>query len=177
MKMRAPRFLILALAAIAFAACSPKTSEKAPPSSTTALKPLAPKAPVVNAVSGEGSPGLSFLSWDTEGGEKAATNLLRAGGAVRAQFRANGAPGKAGGESAWTDAKVAGRRHGSDANISFVDLEAGGARFEWRIGTLGRLDLTFFAIDAAPTAARLSSPHLPLRSQGHLDHRPAGRMA
>jgi hypothetical protein len=152
MKMRAPRFLVLALAAIAFAACSPKSSEKAPPSSKAALKPLAPRAPVVSAVSGEGSPGISFLSWDTEGGEKAATNLLRAGGAVRAQFRANGAAGKAGGESAWTDAKVAGRRHGSDANISFVDLEAGGARFEWRIETLGRLDLTFFALDAAPTA-------------------------
>ena len=152
MKMRASHFLIPALAAIAFAACSPKSSEKAPLSSTAALKPSAPKAPVIKAASDEGSPGISFLSWDTEGGEKAATNLLRAGSAVRAQFRANGAAGKAGGESAWTDAKAAGRRHGSDANISFVDLEAGGARLEWRTETLGRLDLTFFALDAAPTA-------------------------
>jgi len=141
---------------LALAACSPKSSSKAArsgdqsdaQSSTAAAKPL---APVIKVATDEASPGISFLSWDTEGGEKAATNLLREGSAVRVQFLANGAAGKAGGESAWTDAKVAGRRHGSDANISFVDLEAGDARLEWRIETLGQLNLTFFALDATPT--------------------------
>ena len=93
------------------------------------------------------SPGISFLSWDTEGGEKAAVNLLRAGNAVRVQFRGGGAV------NAWTDAKVVDRRHGSDANIVFRTLEAGGTRLEWRIETIGSLNLSVYNLDAAPAPA------------------------
>ena len=39
---------------------------------------------------------------------------------------------------------------GATRTSSFVDLEAGDARLEWRIETLGQLTLTVFALDAAP---------------------------
>ena len=150
------RAFVLGLA-FALAACSPKSSSEAaksgdrstPRSSTAATVPA---APVIKIATDKASPGISFLSWDTEGGEKAATNLLRADNAVRVQYLADSEAGKAGGENAWADAKVAGRRHGNDANVSFVDFEAGKARLEWRIETLGQLNLTFSALDAAPSA-------------------------
>jgi hypothetical protein len=145
--------------------------------------------PVLTITTGGASPGISFLSWDTEGGAKVATNLLRAASAVRVQYLTGDAAGIAGQETgaahaatwkgagappeenAWTDAKVVQRRHGSDENIVFLDLEAGKARLEWRIATIddphgvatgreskppaeipGSLHLTFFDLAAAPTA-------------------------
>ncbi|RPI98138.1 MAG: hypothetical protein EHM31_12255 [Candidatus Aminicenantes bacterium] len=141
--------------AVVLAGCSPRSSNEAGKGGDDRASQLstaapAPAAPVIKITTDEASPGISFLSWDTEGGDKAATNLLRAGSAVRVQYLADSAAGKAGGENAWADAKVAGRRHGSDANISFVDLLAGKARLEWRIETLGQLSLAFFALDPAP---------------------------
>jgi hypothetical protein len=120
--------------ALVLAACSPK------PSSQAGTVP-ASSVPVIKAATDETSPGIPFLSWDTEGGDKAATNLLRAGNAVRVQFLEGGA---------WTDAKVVGRRHGSDANIVFRTLEAAKSRLEWRIETVDSLNLTVYDLDAAP---------------------------
>ena len=162
------RIFVLGLA-LALAACSPKSSgpsgkggEKSAfqPSSAAAA---APSAPVIKIATDETSPGISFLSWDTEGGEKAATNLLRAADAVRVQYlAASGAAGSGGVAAAtktgvaatgdgWTDAKVVDRRHGSDANIVFRTLEAGKARLEWRIETVDKLNLAVHGLDAAPT--------------------------
>ena len=137
--------------AVVLAGCSPQPSNEAGKGGADRASQLStaapgPTTPVIKIATEEASPGIPFLSWDTEGGDKAATNLLRADSAVRVQFSIGGARG-----SVWTDAKVVGRRHGSDANISFVDLLAGKTRLEWRIETLGQFNLTFFALDAAPT--------------------------
>src|SRR5512135_3435423 len=75
-------------------------------------------APVIRLTADGATTGISFLSWDTEGGAKAAANLLRAGSAVRIQCLALG--------GAWADAKVVGRRLGSDdPKIIFLTVEAG----------------------------------------------------
>jgi hypothetical protein len=119
--------------------------------------------PVLSVLSAETAPGISFLSWDTEGGPKAATNLLRQGSAVRVQFLSGGA---------WQDAKVVARRPGSGHDVTFLELEAGPARLEWRVERIqetnvvatdrvgkapaevpGSLILSFFALDAAPVPA------------------------
>ncbi len=131
--------LILGLA-VAFAACNPRSSKQP---GTGAAAPVLP-APVIKIMTDETSTGVTYLSWDTEGGEKAATNLLRAGSAVRVQFLADG--------GAWKNADVFDRRHGSDENIVFLGLQAGKARLKWRIETLGSLNLTIFDLDAAPTS-------------------------
>lgn len=105
--------------ALAFVACSSRPSQASGP---LALQP--PIAdPLIKVIADEATPGISFLSWDTEGGEKAATNLLRAGSAVRVQFLADGA---------WNDAKMVDRRPGSGGDVSIYGLEAGTARLDTR---------------------------------------------
>ena len=152
-----PALVVLTLA-LAFPACSPRPSQDAGPLS---LQPPI-SDPLIKVVAAEAAPGLSFLSWDTEGGEKAATNLLRAGSAVRVQFLADGV---------WNDAKIVDRRPGSGGDVTIYDLEAGKARLEWRLESIheankvltdradkapadlpGSLKLTFSALDAKPTA-------------------------
>ncbi|MGZ5515378.1 MAG: hypothetical protein ACXW2O_09930 [Candidatus Aminicenantales bacterium] len=148
--MKTPRISVFGLTAIVlvFAACSPKSSKDAgrsgdeQTSARSATAAPVERPPVITAATDEISPGIPFLSWDTEGGGKAATNLLRAGNAVRVQFLE--------GRGAWTDAKVVESRHGSDANIVFRKLEAGQARLEWRIETVDKLDLAVYDLDAAP---------------------------
>jgi len=182
---KAPGFTIVVVASIfllTFDSCSRKSSSDASKGADSRAVLLSTPAPVVKIATDESSPGLSFLSWDTEGGEKAATDLLRAGSAVRVQFLAGAAPTHApaapsapasGGalHGTWQDAKVVDRRHGSDSNIVFRTLEAGPARLEWRIETtneldrvvtereskiplerIGSLSLTVFDLDAAATA-------------------------
>jgi len=130
-----PSALVLALAA-----CSSRPSQGSGP---FALRPPIGD-PIIKVVAAETASGLSFLSWDTEGGEKAATNLLRAGNAVRVQYLADGA---------WNDAKLVDRRPGSGGDIAVFGLEAGTACLEWRIvADSGSLKLTLFALDAKPTA-------------------------
>jgi hypothetical protein len=167
--------LVLAIISVV---CSRRSSSDASNSADDRASILSATAPVMKIATDDTSPGLSFLSWDTEGGEKAETNLLRTGSAVRVQFLAVGAgvgsvgnsAGAASG-AAWQDAKVVDRRHGSDSNIVFRTLDAGPARLEWRIETtneldraviereskiplerIGSLSLTVFALDSAPTA-------------------------
>jgi hypothetical protein len=173
-----PVLLSLAVA-LSVAACSKPSSSAAGKGADnrglvlSAPEPVQP-APVIRVETGDVSPGLSFLSWDTEGGEKAATNLLRAGASVRVQFLAGASPSAASGGASgdtWLDAKVVGRRHGSDSSIVFRTLEAGPSRLEWRIETvnesgrivtdreakipperLGSLNLTVYDLAPAPTA-------------------------
>jgi hypothetical protein len=122
--------------------------------------PAGLSAPVFKASTDPASIGIPFLSWDTEGGDKAATNLLRAGSAVRLQFRqdpgetaatAGGQP--AGPPGAWTDAAVVGRRVESRGRVAFETLQAGPSRIDWRIEvTAGSIALSFYDLDAAPLA-------------------------
>jgi len=143
--VRVPFLTVLVVAflgalVLAFSACSSRSSRDPSP---LALQPPI-SAPVIKVAAAETTPGLSFLSWDTEGEEKAATNLLRAGNAVRVQFLADGA---------WHDAKMVDRRPGSGGDVFIYDLEAGTAHLEWRVvAGPGSLKLTFFALDARPTA-------------------------
>jgi|GEM_PF-154431 len=69
---------------------------------------------------------MPFLSWDTEGGDKVDTNLLRPESAVRVQFLDGGA---------WKDAKMTSRRVENGGEAVVYELEAGKARVEWRIET------------------------------------------
>jgi len=81
-----PRIVPAALIA-ALAACSP------PGSGDAGSKPLDIRTadPIIKIASDSAAPGISYLSWDTEGGVKAETNLLRAGSAVRVQHFIEGA--------------------------------------------------------------------------------------
>ncbi len=165
-KRRAALFLALA----ACLQCSSRPSRDQGP---LALQPPIGDS-VIKVVAAETSPGISFLSWDTEGGEKAATNLLRAGSAVRVQFKPEGVGGgEAGGAQAgapWKDATVSSRRPGSGGDVTILELQAGASRLEWRIEAInevnrvatdrdtkvpaqvpGSLKLTLFALGAAPT--------------------------
>jgi hypothetical protein len=115
-------------------------------------------SPVIRVASDENALGLSFLSWDTEGGNKVDTNLLRTGGAlpagsaasagndlgavayvrsgsavhaatgVRIQSLADGPGGRA-----WEDATVVNKRAESRGGAIVFELDAGGARLEWRV--------------------------------------------
>jgi len=150
--------LFLATLVFAFAACSSRSPRD--PGRMALQLPIGD--PLIKVAADVAAPGLSFLSWDTEGGERAATNLLRAGNVVRLQFLADGV---------WNDAKIVDRRPGSGGDVSLLELEAGTTRLEWRVESIhalntvlaergnktpaelpGSLILTFFALDAKPTA-------------------------
>jgi hypothetical protein len=131
----------------------------AKPSSTGAASAAASGAPVVAVRTDESSTGITFFSWDTEGGDKAATNLLRQGSAARLQFRQ--APGEAGagavGEAAgapgaWTDAATVGRRVERPGLVSYQTIQAGATRLDWRIETRpgGVVALGFYDLATAP---------------------------
>lgn len=111
------------------------------------------------------SGGLAFLSWDTEGGPKAARNLLRAGSAVRLQSLSDGV---------WQDAKAVSLPAASGKSASVLELDAGGVPLEWRIETptdaAGSLRLILSAREGAwagsypravPAALRLLFPFDP----------------
>ncbi|HVP92006.1 MAG TPA: C69 family dipeptidase, partial [Terriglobales bacterium] len=88
-------------------------------------KPQAPASsdPVVKCLAGEASAGISFLSWDTEGGDRVDTNLLRADAAVRLQGSEEGA---------WREPVMKGRRVEKSGDVLY-DLEAGRARLSWKV--------------------------------------------
>jgi len=166
-------------AIILAAACSKPASSGggAGPGPAATLAAITP-GPVVRIAAGDVSPGLAFLSWDTEGGKKAETNLLRTGQSVRVQFRtrdravvSSTSPSPLEAEAAWQDARVVDRRRGGDESVLFRTLEAGQARLEWRMATINALDpvvieraaaiplerigslaLTVYGLAAAPTA-------------------------
>jgi len=164
---RAMRGLLETILAVgltfALAACSRPSSKGAGKGGgETESRPAASSPQVVAAievVAAPDSPGISFLSWDTEGGEKAATNLLRPGSAVRVQWAAGGSGALD--DGAWRDATVVSRRTGaSDGGATILDIAAGASRLEWMVEAKasdsppGSLEMTFRAIDrAAPPAA------------------------
>jgi len=119
--------------------------------------PLYRGSPVVKSIADETAPGISFLSWDTEGGDKADVNVLRADAAVRLQFPASGA---------WHDALMKKRRVEESGAVVY-DLEAGGARLMWKIepgairGAGGDLKLVVSAAGSRAASARLLFPFDP----------------
>ncbi len=79
--------------------------------------------PVAKCLADEASAGIAFLSWDTEGGDKVDTNLLRADAAVRLQGFEDGT---------WREPVMKGRRVEKGGAVLY-DLEAGRARLSWRV--------------------------------------------
>jgi len=77
---RIPAAFLISLAAT-IAACSPPGSKQAGSKTPDILS----ADPIIEIHTDATAPGVAFLSWDTEGGEKAAMSLLRAGSAVRVQ--------------------------------------------------------------------------------------------
>jgi hypothetical protein len=119
--------------------------------------PVYKGSPIVKSIADEADAGISFLSWDTEGGDKVGVNLLRADSAVRLQFLENGA---------WRDALMKKRRVEESGAVVY-DLEAGRARLAWRIepGAIrtagGELKLVLTASGNRVEAARLLFPFDP----------------
>jgi hypothetical protein len=119
--------------------------------------PVYKGSPIVKSIADEADAGISFLSWDTEGGDKVGANLLRADSAVRLQFLENGA---------WHDALMKKRRV-EDGGAVVYDLEAGRARLAWRIepGAIrtagGELKLVLNASGNGVETARLLFPFDP----------------
>ena len=79
--------------------------------------------PVVKSIAKEAGAGISYLSWDTEGGDRVDTNLLRADTAVKLQFLEDGA---------WRDAQMRKRRVEDNGAVGY-ELRAGKARLIWQI--------------------------------------------
>ena len=125
-------------------------------SGDSAQKPLAapaPGSPKLKIVAAETSAGISFLSWDTEGGVRIAANLLRPGSAIVVQFLDGGV---------WRDATLTSRRLESAGKVIVYVLSAGNARLEWRIETYavaGTLKITLST--AASPSLRLVFPFDP----------------
>jgi len=79
--------------------------------------------PVVKSIAKEAGAGISYLSWDTEGGDRVDTNLPRADTAVKLQFLEDGA---------WRDAQMRKRRVEDNGAVGY-ELRAGKARLIWQI--------------------------------------------
>src|SRR5512138_1897377 len=141
------RILVLALA-LTVAGCSkpvskePGTGEPGGADGQTAASRQEAR-PVLKATADETSAGIAFLSWDTEGGGKAATNLLRQGSGVRLQVR------QAQSET-WTDAAVTGRRLENRGRTAVRTVQAGASRVDWRIRTGESIELDFSDLETAP---------------------------
>jgi hypothetical protein len=114
-------------------------------------------SPVVKYLADESSAAITYLSWDTEGGDKVDVNLLRADSAVRLQFLEN---------SAWREAAARGRRVEAGGAVIY-DLEAGRARLTWKVDpgairdSVGGITLTISAVGLSPQGLRLIFPFDP----------------
>jgi len=71
-------------------------------------------------------PAVTFLSWDTEGGDRVRTNLLRPNAGIRLRFQVDGA---------WREAEMSGRR--ADEQSVRYELRAGKARIDWELRSEG----------------------------------------
>ena len=80
-------------------------------------------SPVLKSIADEAAPGISFLSWDTEGGDRVDTNLLRPDSAVKIQYLSDGT---------WRDVQMKKRRVEDSGAVAYA-LEAGKTRLTWRI--------------------------------------------
>ena len=113
--------------------------------------------PVVKSIAKEDVAGISFLSWDTEGGDRVDTNLLRPNSAVGLQFLEDGA---------WRDAQMKKYRV-DDSGAVGCEFKAGAARILWKIepGAIrdvgGELKLTVTASRGRVPSARLLFPFDP----------------
>jgi hypothetical protein len=96
-------------------------------------------------------PDVVFLSWDTEGGQKAQINLLREGAGIGLKIKA---------ANEWTAGKLIDRRRERDTTR--FRLEADGALVNWEIRTReGRLDLRWQAVKNRWEAAEVIFPFDP----------------
>jgi len=96
-------------------------------------------------------PAINFLSWDTEGGEKVKTNLLRQDGGVKLRLRAGGQ---------WQDVEESKRRV-KDGKIRYR-LRAGKAKAVFEIqSSAGNLMLKFSGASGTVEAAQILFPFDP----------------
>jgi hypothetical protein len=96
-------------------------------------------------------PAVVFLSWDTEGGQKTQTNLLRAGTGVSLKVKA---------ANDWTTGKLIDRCVGRDATRFRVEADGGLLDWEIRAGE-GRLDFRWSSGKNQWEAAEVSFPFDP----------------
>lgn len=113
--------------------------------------PLYHGNPVLAADTDPKSPVLTFLSWDTEGGEKAGVNLLRPDAGVNLQVHL---------DRAWQDAKMLKRK--GESGVFRYDLQAGKAKLSWEVKTDNRnLRLVVSILKGDVASARLNFPFDP----------------
>jgi hypothetical protein len=93
-------------------------------------------------------PAITFLSWDTEGGDRVQSNLLRTDAAVRLRFRDNGG---------WQEGRVL--RRLLEDNSTKYRLRADEAEIDWKIQNLG--DEVQIKLAASEGSAEAAEPHLP----------------
>jgi hypothetical protein len=113
--------------------------------------------PVVQCVAAESAPGISFLGWDTEGGDRVDINLLRTEAPVRIQaFR----------DGAWRDMRMKKRRV-EDGGAVVYGLEDEQGRLTWRIepgavrSVEGEIRFVMTASPRRPEGVRLLFPFDP----------------
>ncbi|MEW5901804.1 MAG: hypothetical protein AB1715_10115, partial [Acidobacteriota bacterium] len=97
-------------------------------------KMSSPKEPVLRWEADPKLPRITFLSWDTKGGERAKTNLLRKDSSVKLLFNAAGE---------WQEGKSMKRL--VDEQAARFELRAGKAGLDWEIRSNGqnlRIDIT-----------------------------------
>jgi len=107
--------------------------------------------PVLVVETASNRPALTFLSWDTEGGDKAGTNLLRPDAGANIQVQAGGA---------WQDVMIDKRR--VESGVVRYDLRAGKAKLSWEVKAGdGNLRLILKALKKDIASARVVFPFDP----------------
>jgi hypothetical protein len=97
-------------------------------------------------------PGITFLSWDTEGGERVKTNLLRLQTAVKLRFKM---------DDQWLEGDKLETQVFKEKNTRYR-LNAGKAKLDWEVHSSGEgLDFKFYGSGTHIEAARIVFPFDP----------------
>jgi hypothetical protein len=132
---------IVILALCSKGGSSSMASENPPPS----------PSPILRVETAAARPEISFLSWDTMGGDRVRTNLLRPDAGVRLQFQV---------DAVWQDGKMS-KRSADEKGVRY-HLRIGKANLEWEIQSAGHdLLIKIRAATGGIAAARLYFPFDP----------------
>ncbi len=108
-------------------------------------------SPILSTETAPERAAVTFLSWDTEGGEKAGTNLLRPDAGVSLQVLS---------AEAWQDVKLKKRR--IEGGAVRYELQAGNSKLTWKVDAgEGNLKLALSTTDRNISSARLIFPFNP----------------
>jgi hypothetical protein len=109
------------------------------------------KKPILSFEAASNRPAVTFLSWDTEGGDRVGPNLLRPDAGVSIQVLTEGV---------WRDVKMIKRR--VEDGAARYDLRAGQARLAWEIESgEGNLSLSVKATKGEIASVRLALAYDP----------------